>query len=272
MGSEMCIRDRTDIQTSMDANGLTEERYLSYWQEKLLIDTMAVDTADDIANKMAAVETLQTSDWLEALSDTKLKLIGVIDFSKGYRFCPQKDDDDLEGWDKVEYAAMSMHMFVLRMKLTSHGIFKQAIYPIERQVDDKQREIETGVKNAATCEDNWNKSSDKAAELNLVNVSKHIAKQYHAKLLLPTETIFMFTPPHTSLYNKYAEERTNVVGEANVGLVKDITKIAYCSGASAYIKGIAMEWVLVSIIDKVLMMADSMGYSCLLYTSDAADE
>ena len=230
------------IQSSMDVNGLTKERYLSYWQEKLLIDTMAVDTADDIANKMAAVETLQTSDWLEALSDTKLKLIGVIDFSKGYRFCPQKDDDDLEGWDKVEYAIMALHMFVLRRKLTSQGIFKQAIYPIERQADNEQREIETGVKNAATCEDNWKKSSDKAAELNLVNVSKHIAKQYHDKSVLPAESIFMYTPEHMTIYNAYMTERAEVAGEPGIGHVRDITRISYCSGTKAHIKSIAMEW------------------------------
>lgn len=126
-------------------------------------------------------------------------------------------------------------------------------------MDNEQREIETGIKNAATCEDNWNKSSDKAAELNLVNVSKHIAKQYHDKLVLPAESIFMFTPTHMSMYNKYAEERASIVGEGDVGFVKDITKILYCSGATAYIKSIAMEWVLVSIIDKVIMMAESVG-------------
>ena len=69
----LSVEEQTDIQNSMDANGLTEERYLNYWQEKLTIGTMPVDTPEDIANKLEAVETLQKDDWLEALESTKQK-------------------------------------------------------------------------------------------------------------------------------------------------------------------------------------------------------
>ena len=257
----LSVEEQTDIQNSMDANGLTEERYLNYWQEKLTIGTMPVDTPEDIANKLEAVETLQKDDWLEALESTKQKLINVLDFGKGYHFCKQKEDDDLEGWDRVSYADLGLHLSIVTKKIKSQGIFQQAIYPVIRAVENDQREIETGVKNAVTNEDNWKKSTEKAEEANLKGVTKRIAGSYYNKTILPSESIDMYTPQHMAIYNAYATERAKVAGEPGIGHLRDISRISYCSGIQAYIKAIAMEWVFVAIIDKIMRAAEAGGYA-----------
>ena len=71
----------------------------------------------------------------------------------------------------------------------------------------------------------------------------------------------MYTPQHMAIYNAYATERAKVAGEPGIGHLRDISRISYCSGIQAYIKGIAMEWVFVAIIDKIMHAAEAGGYA-----------
>ena len=155
----------------------------------------------------------------------------------------------MEGWDRVSYADLGLHLSIVTKKIKSQGIFQQAIYPVIRAVENDQREIETGVKNAVTNEDNWKKSTEKAEEAKLKGVTKRIAGSYYNKTILPSESIDMYTPQHMAIYNAYVTERAKVAGEPGIGHVRDISRISYCSGIQAYIKAIAMEWVFVAIIE-----------------------
>ena len=73
--------------------------------------------------------------------------------------------------------------------------------------------------------------------------------------------MFMFTPQHMAIYNVYVMEREKIAGEPGIRHVRDITRISYCSGAMAYIKSIAMEWVIVAILDEIVLTAEARGYA-----------
>ena len=250
-----------EMQVAMKSAGLKEDAYVDYKKEALSIDAMDMDVAG-IDDKMKAIEALQRHEWLVQIETFSKKMEKHFDFQAQYIYCDQNSDG--EGWAKVDFEDLSIHLAVIMQKLTSKGRFSQAIYPLENQTVDSQTEIETGAKNANLCDMNWTKSRAKQQEAKLTNATSAIGEAMYNGMS-PSSIIEPSSPACVLIHKLFLELREEVLGEQHVSYMKDVAAISYSSGTQAFIKAQAMEWLLVDLLSKVIIKAGENGQEEKLY-------
>ena len=99
----------SEMKEAMNVLGLKEKIHAKYTTALEEVEAMDESNDDDIAAKLAQKLQLEKHEWKTLMEEADIKMKRVVDFGRGYLYCPS-DNDLNSSRDDVSYADIATHV------------------------------------------------------------------------------------------------------------------------------------------------------------------